>query len=373
MNKIKLPFFTPKAFKKSADELKGHLSPPTDKVGAPPGTLTYTGQVDIPTEIKVHHFNKEQFDTVNIETPEQLNKCIQSGAKNWIEVVGFKDIQTIRTIGENFKIDPLTLEDMLNVGQLPKIEELKDYLFVTFKIVDFDAEQIKFNISHFSIIAFENILITFSETHHKLFNKILNALNRPNSDLRASSLNHFGYRLIDTIVDHYYVGLEWFSDTLGELEIELVEAPRKKHINTILTFKKKWLILRKSIYPFRDEIRKRLHSEPVFVKSAGKKYINDVNDHLQSIFETMEIIRETLNNLMDLYNSTVSNKMNEVMQVLTIVSTIFIPLTFIAGIYGMNFDNMPELSWENGYYYTLVVMLIIGISMTIFMKSRRWF
>lgn len=373
MNKIKLPFLTPKAFTQTARELVQYLKSPTDKVGAPPGTLTYTGQHDIPTEIKLHHFDQEQFETSTIQNIDQLREKKLARKNNWIEVIGVKDIETIRTIGEIFGIDPLTLEDLLNVGQLPKIEELKDYLYITLKIVDFDTNEKKFNISHFSIIAFENVLLTFSETPHLLFDKLEMALKKTGSKLRTSSLNYLGYRMIDTIVDHYYFGLEWLSDTLGELEIELVEAPHKKHINTILTFKKKWLVLRKSIYPLRDEIKKRLHTEPVFVKSAGKKYINDVNDHLQSIFENMEIIRETLNNLMDLYNSTVSNKMNEVMQVLTIVSTIFIPLTFIAGIYGMNFENMPELSWENGYFYTLCFMLIIGIGMTIFMKRRHWF
>jgi len=373
MNKIKLPTISPKAFAHSARELLYHLKPATHKVGAPPGTLTYTGKHNISTKIMLHSYGKNQADVIEVENLSQLDNRLSSRQLHWIEVVGFDNIEVIRELGEKFEIDPMTLEDMLNVGQLPKIEELEKYVYITLKIVDFDKQNQKFTLSHFSNIIKDNILITFSEREYSLFDEIKKRIHNPSSKIRTSSINYLSYRLIDTIVDYYYYSLEWFSDTLGDLEIELVESPNKKHINTILTFKKRWLVLRKSIYPLKDVIRKGIHAESIFVKYAGKQYISDIHDHLQSIFETMEILRETLNNLMDLYNSTVSNRMNEVMQVLTIVSTIFIPLTFIAGIYGMNFENMPELSWENGYFYTLVVMLIIGIGMTIFMKRRRWF
>lgn len=373
MKKIKIPSISPKVFAQTALELIDHLRPSTNKVGAPPGTLTYTGKHHIPTSIKLYRYDKMEFEVFDIEKPVMLDEKLSAHQLNWIDVVGFDNIEVIQELGEKFEIDTMTLEDMLNVGQLPKIEELEKYVYFTLKIVDFNKESQKFNLSHFSYIVTGNILITFSETAHTLFDEIKSRMDNPTSKIRTSSINYLGYRLIDTIVDYYYLSLEWFSNILGDLEIELVESPDKKHINTILTFKKRWLILRKSIYPLKDVIRKGIHTEPMFVKATGKQYIGDIHDHLQSIFETMEILRETLNNLMDLYNSTVSNKMNEVMQVLTIVSTVFIPLTFIAGIYGMNFKNMPELSWENGYFYTLLLMLTVGIGMAIFMKRKKWF
>jgi len=373
MAKIKIPFISPRAFTQTARELIDYLKPTTHKVGAPPGTLTYTGKHHIPTSIKLHRYNKSSADDYEIVKVDELDNHISAQHMNWIEVTGFENIDIIDKLGEKFEINLMTLEDMLNVGQLPKIEELENYVYTTLKIVEFDKEREKFSISHFSMITKDNILITFSETSHTLFNEIANRLHVPTSKLRSSDISFLSYRQVDTIVDHYYYAMEWFSNTLGDLEINLVEAPDKEHINTILTFKKQWLILRKSIYPLRDAIRKGLHTEHKFVKSIGSTFIGDIFDHLQSIFETMEILRETLNNLMDLYNSTVSNRTNEVMQVLTIVSTIFIPLTFIAGIYGMNFEHIPELSWENGYFYVLILMLLIGIGMIIFMKRKRWF
>ena len=373
MAKIKIPFISPRAFAQTARELVEYLKPTTHKVGAPPGTLTYTGKHHIPTTINLHRFTKSSADNFKIKDVDEFDGYMSPNHMHWIEVVGFENIEIIEKLGEKFEISAMTLEDLLNVGQLPKIEELENYVYTTLKIVEFDRKKEKFSISHFSMITQDNILITFSETSHKLFDEIGKRLQSPISKLRTSDISFLSYRLMDTIVDYYYYAMEWFSNTLGELEINLVEAPDKEHINTILTFKKQWLVLRKSIYPLRETIRKGLHTEHKFVKSIGKTFIVDISDHLQSIFETMEILRETLNNLMDLYNSTVSNRMNEVMQVLTIVSTIFIPLTFIAGIYGMNFEHIPELSWENGYFYVLILMLLIGIGMIIFMKRKRWF
>lgn len=373
MAKIKIPFLSPQAFIKSAREHIDHLIPTSHKVGSPPGTLVYTGKNEIETKIRLFQYDKQDIVIQDIKHVDDLEQMISKSKINWIEVEGLYDIESVRKLGKLFDIDSLTLEDILSVSQLPKIEGDKDYEYVTLKIIELIEEEFKFTISHFSIIAKNNLIITFSESQNTIFHELNNRLQNPNSMLRKSSASYLSYRILDTIVDNYYHTLDWFTNTLSDLEFELVENQRKKHINTILTFKKKWLLLRKSIYPLKDVIRKTSHSEHRFIQSAGKQYLDDLHDHLHTIFETMEILRETLDNLMDLYNSTVSNKMNEVMKVLTIVSSIFIPLTFIAGIYGMNFANMPELSSENGYFYTLGVMAIMGFLMFLFMKKKRWF
>jgi len=373
MKKLKLPFLSASAYKLHAQSLLKHLRPSTQKIGAPPGTLTYTGDEKVPTKINFFQYDNNKFSSEEIDDVTDLQRRISPSHVNWIEVTGFENIDTIAKIGEMLAIDQLTMEDMLSVSQLPKIEEHDNYLYVTLKIVDVQAEEHKINYTHYSIIMMKNVLITFSEKPNKLIHHIETRLKNNFSKLRQSGIAYLGYRIIDTIVDYYYFSLEWFTDSLSDLELELVEKPSKKHINTILNFKKQWLILRKAFSPLKEAIRKMMNLEPIYIKSAGKHFVADLNDHMLSITETMEILRETLNNLMDLYNSTVSNKMNEVMQVLTIVSTIFIPLTFIAGIYGMNFVNMPELSWENGYFYTLGVMLCVGIVMTIYMKRKQWF
>lgn len=349
------------------------MRPTVKQVGADPGTLTYTGEDTTQTKIKFFQINNQSLVQASITQIAEVLPKLKNNDVNWIDVTGFENIDLIESIGSQFEIDKLTMEDLLNVSQLPKIEEHEDYLYITLKLIDLVPKEHKIDFTHYSLIITDKLLITFSEKPNNLLSYIEGKFRNNYNKVLNPSNEYLSYRIIDTIVDHYYYSLEWLTDVLSELEINLVEKPSKKHINTILTFKKQWLILRKAFYPFREAVRRLVNLETGFSKSAGKHYINDLNDHLQSIRETMEIIRETLDNLMDLYNSTVSNKMNEVMQVLTIVSTIFIPLTFIAGIYGMNFENMPELRWENGYFYTLILMLVIGIAMSIYMKSKRWF
>ena len=373
MSKLKLPFLSAHAYKVQAQSLLKHLRPSAKKVGAPPGTLTYTGEELLPTKINFFQYDKDSYSSEAIEKVSEIKSKISKKHINWIEVTGFENIDTISEIGQLLNIDQLTMEDMLNVGQLPKVEEHDNYLYITLKLVDTDPEEHKISFTHYSLIIMENVLVTFSEKPNKVQNHIEARLSTSTSKLRNSNLDYLSYRIIDTTVDYYYIVLEWFTNILADLEVELIEQPSKKHINTILNFKKQWLILRKAFYPLKEAIRKMVNVDPAYIRSAGKHYVIDLHDHLMSIGETMEILRETLDNLMDLYNSTVSNKMNEVMQVLTIVSTIFIPLTFIAGIYGMNFENMPELSWQNGYFYALGVMLLTGIGMTIFMKRKQWF
>ncbi len=362
----------PAEFIQSTKSLMEHLMPSVHKVGVPPGTLTYTGAATGPTKIRLFQYNKEEIIIHEKEDVSSISKKLSNSKVNWIDVVGFEDINKIRELGALFQIDQLTLEDLLNTGQLPKIEEREDYQYITLKLVNVLSEENMFSFTHYSLIIKGNVLITFSEKPNTIFKNIEDRLQNNVSALRNSSTNYLSYRIIDTIVDNYYLDLEWFTNILSNLETELVENPSKTHIHVILTFKKQWLVLRKAIFPFKESLRRVSRLESDFMHSAGKYYIQDLNDHLQSISETMEILRESLNNLMDLYSSTLSNKMNEVMKMLTIVSTIFIPLTFIAGVYGMNFQNMPELSWKNGYFYTLGIMVLVGITTVLFMIRRKW-
>jgi len=373
MKKRVLPFLSAAAFRQKAHSLRVHLNPSIKTVATSPGTLTYTGHETAPTKINLFQYDKHNLSAEPIDSVGELKEKLSAAHTNWVDVTGFENIELIRELGTAFGIDQLTLEDLLNVSQLPKIEEHEEYLYITLKLVDLVAEEHTLDFTHYSLILTDEALITFSEKPSKLLTHIEDRLKNNVSKLRNSNMTYLSYRIIDTIVDYYYYTLEWFTNLLADLEVEMVENPSKKHINTILTFKKQWLILRKAFYPFKDAVRRMMNLEPRFIKPTMKHYITDLHDHLQSIGETMEILRETLENLMDLYSSSVGNKLNEVMKVLTIVSTIFIPLTFIAGIYGMNFEHMPELSWENGYFYALGAMVCVGIGMSIYMKRKRWF
>jgi magnesium transporter len=372
MKKIKLPFLSPKAFTASARSIIDHLKPTTVKIGAPPGTLTYTGKSKIPTQIRLFQFNQGEVILDNIKHIKDLESKVSEKHISWIDVIGFDNIKLFGELCSFIGINQLTMEDILNISQLSKIEEHDDYVFITLKVVDVLEDEHLFSFTHYSLIVKDNMLITFSEKPNPIFENVEERLHNNASKIRNSSINYLSYRIVDTIVDHYYNALDWFTNILTDLESELIENPSKKHINSILTFKKQWMVLRKTILPLKETLRRFVKAETEYVKLAGEHYMADLLDHLQSIEETLEILRETLNNLMDLYNSTVSNKMNEVMKMLTLVSTIFIPLTFIAGIYGMNFRYMPELEMQNGYFYTLGAMGVIGVIMFIYMKSNKW-
>ncbi|NJN26304.1 MAG: magnesium/cobalt transporter CorA [Cyclobacteriaceae bacterium] len=373
MKKVKLPFLTPKAFANSAKSLVDHLRPSTHKIGLPPGTLTYTGKNKLDTKIRLFQFNQEALLLDKIKSVKELDAKMSDKHISWIDVVGFDNIKLYDELGSYLGIDQLTLEDMLNISQLPKIEDHDDYIFITLKVVDLLPEEHMFSFTHYSLIVKDNMLITFSEKPNPIFQSVEERLQNTASKIRSSSIDYLSYRIIDIIVDHYYNALDWFTNILSDLESELIDNPSKKHINSILTFKKQWLILRKAIIPFKEAMRRLMKTEDSdYIKLVGEHYIGDLVDHLHSIEQTLDILRETLNNLMDLYNSSISNKMNEVMKMLTLVSTIFIPLTFIAGIYGMNFKYMPALDMPNGYYYTLGSMGAIGLVMFIYMKRNRW-
>ncbi len=372
MKRVKLNFDTQKVIKNATKSLFSEFKPPVKKVGSLPGTLVYTGQKTAPTTVKLFQYDRKGISFKPVNNIDELKKNVSKTHVNWVDLTGFQNIEFIGEIGTYFEIDPLTLEDMLNVNQLPKIEEHDDYLYITLKLVELIPNSNTFEFTHYSMVIKGNTLLTFSENPNKLFDNIEELLQHNFNQLKHARQNYLSYRIIDTIVDHYNYSLDLFAVVLSDLELELIQSPTKMHIQTILRYKKQWLILRKALYPFKDAIRKMLTVEAKFIKKTGRHFITDLSDHLQSIAETMEILNATLNNLMDLYNSTVSNKMNEVMKVLTIVSTIFIPLTFIAGVYGMNFKSMPELQWENGYYYSLLVMVAISVLMIIFMKRKRW-
>ena len=373
MKKVRLPYLSKDSFKHTAQSLLNHLKTRPEEPGTDPGALIYTGSEETQTQIELFQYNKLDSSAVKAKSLQDLKDKFSKGHVNWVSVTGFSDIELIASLGKHFGIHQLTLEDILNVNQLPKFEEHDQYFFLTMKLLDISEEGQDLQLSHFSMVVRDNCLITFAERKHPLFVHAENLIKNKLIQVKNERIDYLVYRIMDTIVDYYQQTLEWFTDRLTELEFELIEKPSKRHIQTIMIYKKKWLVIRKYINPLKELMRKMMYTDHGFFKSTSDQYINDLQDHLQSTYQTVEVLRETLDNLMDLYNSTVSNKMNEVMQVLTIVSTIFIPITFIAGVYGMNFENMPELGWRYGYIGTLTIMLLTGISMTIYMKRKRWF
>lgn len=364
---------TTKGILRSARALQKHFKPSVHKVGAPPGTLVYTGHQSYATTTDLIQFDATKLHRHPIHDEKQLKKLIHNDLVNWVRVTGFEDLETIGRIGNAFSIDPMIMEDVVQTGTMPKIELHSDYIFICMKQISVDETDNHLNMSHFSIVLSSAGVITFAETPLTVFDTLMERIQNDQSQVRRMPVGFLCYRILDTVVDYYSVILEWFTNAIADLEEQMIERPSKKHIHSILALKKQWLLLRKALIPLKEELRSAVHVESEFVKSLNEKYLSDIMDHLNGLTETLEIIRASLDNLMELNNSTISNRMNEVMQVLTVVTTIFIPLTFIAGIYGMNFKNMPETRWPNGYFYALGFMLIVGLSMVAYMKKRKWF
>lgn len=343
------------------------------KSGLPPGTLVYTGNIEQETT-----FDLFSFDANNIERTESddINKIIDGvdqSRNNWINVNGLSNIDLISKLGNHHTLHPLLLEDVLNTESLPKIENYGDVLFICLKMLKWDEVSNSIAAEQLSLIVGKNYLLSFQERKGDTFESFRDRLVKGYSKAREKSIDFLAYVLVDKVVDNYFIILEKIEDHLENIELELIKDTDRISPLQLMHVKKQLILLRKFVYPLRDEIRKLQRDDSKLVDPRTIKYINDLYDHLQNITQNMESFRDTISNLMELYSATISNKLNGVMKALTIIGAIFIPLTFIVGVYGMNFDFMPELHYRWGYPVTMIGMLGIAILMFLYMKSRKWF
>lgn len=342
-------------------------------VGLPPGQLVHLGEkLTDKSLIELIRYYGTKYEEKNTEKVEDLKPYIKKGEVNWINIDGLHNIELIKGIGEHYDIHPLVLEDVLNPDQRPKAEDYDDYLFFTLKTLntltdkDIIYEQISFVLG-------KDYLISFQEKEGDLFDGLRTRLKQdPASKARKRDVDYLFYRMIDTIVDSYYLILESLGERIEILEDEVYKNPSDETLQKIQNLKKELIYIRKTVYPLRESISKIVKGEYPFIKKETTRFFMDVYDHTIHIIETFETYRDLTTGLMDMYMTSLSNKMNEIMKVLTIISTIFIPLTFIAGIYGMNFEYMPELTWHYGYFASWGVMIAICIVLVIFFKKKKW-
>lgn len=279
------------------------------------------------------------------------------------------NIELIERYGQALNIHPLTLEDVLNTYIRPKFEEFDDYLFVSLKYIFFkdkvESEQI-------SIIVKKNIVITINESGSPLFENIKNRIKESHSKIRTLGSDYLMYMIIDTIVDSYYSAFESIGDKIEELEDLIIVKTDSDVMESIYSLKRQMIFLRKITWPMRDLISSIRRSNSSIINETTLIYLNDVSDHVSQIIDTVETYRDMISGMREIYLSSLSNRMNEVMKVLTIIATIFIPLTFIAGIYGMNFSYMPELGWIYGYPVTIIIMIAISVVMICYFRRKKW-
>lgn len=342
----------------------------------PPGNLDYHGEIYSQNkEIELISYSEEKINIITTYSSETLLKSINPSAteENWINLIGLHNVDHIKAIGSHFNIHHLVLEDVLNTDHRPKTELHDGYLFFIAKMFSSSTDDESYQFEQVSFIVGKDYLLTFQEKEGDVFNTIRERLNDKESRLRTRKSDYLFYRLVDTIVDGYYYTLENIGDKIEILEDHLQENPTKEDYKEIQQIKRELIFLRKSVYPLREAIAKITKEHNNLIEEENITYFNDVYDHCIHIIDSIETFRDLTSSLMDLYMTSMSNKMNEVMKVLTVISTIFIPITFIAGVYGMNFQYMPELSHKWAYPITMIVMAAVVVVMIIYFKVKKWF
>jgi magnesium transporter len=344
------------------------------KAGLEPGTLVHIGEKKVENvKIKIVIYNSEKFVEKELSSIDELGPFVdQPGTNLWINVDGLDDVGIIEKIGSCFNIHPLTLEDILNTGQRPKMEDYESYIYAVLKIILLDKEKDEIVIDQISIIFGYNFILSFQEREVDIFDPLRERLKNPSSRLRKYGVDHLAYSIIDTVVDNYFLILEHFGDEIEEFEDQLLIQPSPETIKTIQRYRREMIILRKSVWPLRELINGMQRIESEIIRDTTRIYLRDIYDHTIQVIDSIEDYRDILSSMVDIYLSSLSNKMNDIMKVLTVIATIFIPLTFIAGVYGMNFDFMPELHWTWGYPAVMLFMFILGSSMFFYFKKKKW-
>ncbi len=343
------------------------------KSGLAPGSVIYTGDKSSKKLfIEVFDFNSEQCIDKELNNVEDIFDFKHSDSISWINLNGLNHVIEIEKLGNHFNLHPLVLEDIVSISQRPKIDEYEDYLFVVLKMLYHDKEETIIS-EQISFILGKNYVLSFQEADGDVFDAVRDRIRQGKGRVRTMQADYLLYILMDAIVDQYFSIIETLGDKIEDYETRIFLGDVDKSINKdIQDLKREVLRVRRAIFPLREVINRiEKHESPLILKKT-KTYYRDIYDHLIQVTENIDIYREMIWSLMDMYMTTISNKMNEVMKVLTIMASIFIPLTFIAGIYGMNFDYIPELHYKYAYFILWGVMIVLFIGMLIYFKRKKW-
>lgn len=343
------------------------------KVGMPPGSAVYTGLKTGDTVISMLVYDDENFKAFENITVEQAIKLQGENTTNWIIVKGFSEPENLQKLGEHFGIHPLIIEDIFNVNHMPKVEDLDKSLFITLKNLTWNEADQVIESEQISLYLNANVLISFEEKDNNVFEQIIKRLEAGKGKGRVRQEDYLCYLLMDQIVDNYYILLDHTEDQMEDLEKLLIDNPTKELSHSFLRLKKNLMLLRKTINPIKEEIRFLAREESGVISEYTRQYLSDINDHLSFIIQSIDSSREMISSMMDLLMANNANRMNSIMKTLTLVSTIVIPMTLVTGIYGMNFDFMPELHWKYGYPLFLLATAGMGLIMYIYMKKKNWF
>jgi len=342
------------------------------KPGLPPGELVHVG--DRKTEdvaISLFHYSASSLEEKQSCLLNELPSPPPPGEVAWLNVIGIHDTEALATIGEKYGIHPLVLEDICNTGQRAKAEDYGDYQYVVVKMVSWNETAMEIEVEQVSLVLFGTVLISFQELPGDEFGPVRQRLRLGKGRLRKQGADYLAYSLLDAIVDGYFFLIEKIGDNVELVETELLERPDSGTAGHTHELKREMIFLRKAAWPLREAVS-ALERSDRFSGSGTAIYMRDLYDHVIQVIDGVETIRDILAGMLDIYLSSVSNRMNEIMKVLTIIATIFIPLTFIAGVYGMNFHYMPELGWKWAYPVLLGVMGVTAVGMLRFFRRKGW-
>ncbi|MCI0512821.1 magnesium/cobalt transporter CorA [candidate division KSB1 bacterium] len=348
--------------------------PRSRKGGLSPGTVVHIGEQKV-TEVKLTLFH---YDAIQLQEREitDIAEC-QTDRKlrtvTWLNIDGLHDLALITRLGEDFKLSDLHQEDIVNTEQRPKMEAAGNYIYVVLKMLDYLESQQQFKIEQVSFILGPNFVLSFQEDVGDVFNPVRERLRKANGRIRKMGADYLLYALIDVVVDHYFFVLEKLGEKIEDIQDSLIHRPSPEVLQGIYDLKRQLIFIRKAVWPLRELVNALEREESRLISKSTKIYLRDVYDHTIQVIDTIETYREMLAEMFEIYLSGISNRMNEIMKVLTIISTIFMPLSFLAGVYGMNFRYMPELEWRWGYFVICGTMFLIGIIMLLIFRKKKWF
>jgi magnesium transporter len=361
----------PKTGKKTRSRLVKRQS---HKRGLPPGTLVHVGdQMMDQIRITLLDYDEDRFDERRLDRIEDAYPYKASPTVTWLNIDGLHDISVIEKLGTQLGLHGLTLEDIVHTGQRAKMEDMDSYLFVVLRMLSYHEATHTIQSEQVSLVLMDHMVVSFQETMGDVFDPIRDRLRLAKGRVRKCGADYLLYALLDAIVDSHFDILEKIGEHVETLEEELVTAPDEGTLHEIHELKREMIFLRKSVWPLREMVNGLERSESALIQDSTAVYLRDVYDHTIQVIDTVESFRDMVSGMLDIYLSSISNRMNAVMKVLTIIATLFIPLTFLAGVYGMNFKHMPEIGWTYSYAGFWAVTIAIVVCMVMYFRRKKWF
>lgn len=342
--------------------------------GLAPGSLVFIGNQKIEkSSMKIIHYDKEHLEEIDIASVEEIPALKGAKSVSWLNIYGIHDTELIQRIGEIYDLHPLVLEDILNTGQRPKLDEFNNCHFLAMKMLQYDEEEQQVNAEQLSLVLGKDFLITFQERPGDVFEPVRDRIRKHKGRIRSSGNDYLAYALMDTVIDNYIYIVERIGEQIEDLEEKILENPQQETLNQINAFKHEISFLGKVIRPAREMVTRLTRTESDLFHKNTLPFVKDLLDLVTHTTETIDTYREILSDYLNIYHTSMSNRMNEVMKILTIFAAIFIPLTFIAGIYGTNFEYIPELGFRYSYFIMWGVIVVVTIIMLRYFRRKKWF